>query len=117
MTECRNGDASTRPEAGSIGVQSLAAGGGSWTNLSDVHRKDHFRDLDGERVLSELRVMPIREWSYRSQDQSVRHVGPTAQDFRAAFGLGADPLGIDTVAFTAAVAGITQRITPIVAEG
>lgn len=76
---------------------SLAAGGGSWTNLSDVHRKDHFRDLDGERVLSELRVMPIREWSYRSQDQSVRHVGPTAQDFRAAFGLGADPLGIDTV--------------------
>lgn len=76
---------------------SLAAGGGSWTNLSDVHRKNHFRDLDGERVLSELRAMPIREWSYRSQDSSVRHVGPTAQDFRAAFGLGADPLGIDTV--------------------
>lgn len=76
---------------------SLAAGGGSWTNLSDVHRKQHFRDLDGEHVLAALRAMPIREWSYRSQDDAVRHVGPTAQDFRAAFGLGADPLGIDTV--------------------
>ncbi|MFN7978211.1 MAG: hypothetical protein U0P30_08755 [Vicinamibacterales bacterium] len=76
---------------------SLAAGGGSWTNLSDVHRTQHFRDLDGEHVLAALRAMPIREWSYRSQDDAVRHVGPTAQDFRAAFGLGADPLGIDTV--------------------
>ena len=27
----------------------------------------------------------------------MRHVGPTAQDFRAAFGLGADPLRISSV--------------------
>ena len=32
--------------------------------------------------------MPIQEWSYRNEAGNVRHVGPTAQDFRAAFGLG-----------------------------
>jgi hypothetical protein len=41
--------------------------------------------------------MPVREWSYKAQGEGIRHVGPTAQDFRAAFGLGDDPLGINTI--------------------
>jgi hypothetical protein len=56
-----------------------------------------FRDLDGEIVLTKLAAMPIREWSYKAQDAAIRHVGPTAQDFYAAFGLGEDPLGISTI--------------------
>jgi hypothetical protein len=32
--------------------------------------------------------MPISTWSYKSDDRDVRHMGPMAQDFRAAFGLG-----------------------------
>ena len=32
-----------------------------------------------------------------SQDQSIRHVGPTAQDFRAAFGLGENETTINTI--------------------
>ena len=32
--------------------------------------------------------MPIRTWRYKEEDAGVRHMGPTAQDFRAAFGLG-----------------------------
>jgi Chaperone of endosialidase len=65
--------------------------------ISDVRRKTHFRELDGEDVLGKLAAMPIREWSYRAQDPAIRHVGPTAQDFHAAFGLGEDPLGISTI--------------------
>jgi hypothetical protein len=38
-----------------------------------------------ERVVS----VPVMRWSYRGQDD-VRHLGPTAEDFHAAFGLGAD---------------------------
>ena len=30
--------------------------------------------------------IPIREWNYITQDAAIRHVGPTAQDFHAAFG-------------------------------
>ena len=40
---------------------------------------------------------PCREWSYNAQDAAIRHMGPTAQDFHAAFGLGEDPLRIGTM--------------------
>ena len=41
--------------------------------------------------------MSIREWNYKAQHATIRHVGPTAQDFHAAFGLGEDPLRISTI--------------------
>jgi hypothetical protein len=41
--------------------------------------------------------MPIREWNYKVQNAAIRHVGPAAQDFYAAFGLGEDPLRISTI--------------------
>jgi hypothetical protein len=75
----------------------LSAGGGAFNSLSDVRMKRNFRDLDGEDVLARLSRVPIREWSYVSQDQSIRHVGPTAQDFRAAFGLGENETTINTI--------------------
>jgi hypothetical protein len=71
--------------------------GGTWTNSSDVNRKHLFATLDGELVLGKLRDMSIQSWSYRAESDSVRHVGPTAQDFRAAFGLGNSETAIATV--------------------
>jgi hypothetical protein len=76
---------------------SLAAGGGSWTTLSDRRMKANFRSLDGEEVLAKLARIPILEWNYITQDTSIRHVGPMAQDFRAAFGLGEDDRHINTL--------------------
>lgn len=79
---------------------------GVWTNTSDVRRKHRFADLAGEDVLSRLRGLPIRSWSYRSEG-GVRHVGPTAQDFQSAFGFGGDSLTISTVdADGVALAGV-----------
>jgi hypothetical protein len=80
----------------SSGVQ-IAAGGGSWSSVSDRNRKEHFLDLDGEDVLSRLRNVPVSTWNYIAQEDSVRHMGPMAQDFAAAFGLGEDSLMINTV--------------------
>ena len=62
-----------------------------------MNMKENFRDLDGDGVLAKISAMPIREWNYKSQDAAIRHVGPTAQDFHAAFGLGEDPLRISTI--------------------
>jgi hypothetical protein len=70
---------------------------GVWTNTSDVNRKHLFETVHGEEVLARLRSLPIGSWSYRVDDASVRHLGPTAQDFRASFGLGTDELTIGTV--------------------
>ena len=75
----------------------LLPGDSAWSILSDVNSKEHFRDLDGEDVLGKLMTMPVREWNYKAQDAAIRHVGPTAQDFHAAFGLGAEPRRINTV--------------------
>jgi septal ring factor EnvC (AmiA/AmiB activator) len=41
--------------------------------------------------------VPIRSWSYRVDPASVRHLGPTAQDFHAAFGLGRDTVTIAAI--------------------
>lgn len=71
--------------------------GGVWQNASDVNRKHLFASVAGEDVLARLRTLPITTWSYRVESSEVRHLGPTSQDFRAAFGLGSDPLSIGTV--------------------
>jgi hypothetical protein len=79
----------------SAGV-SLAPGAGSWAGISDRNRKHLFRTEDGESVLAKIAGMPIPSWSYKAQDISIRHIGPTAQDFYAAFGLGESDTTITT---------------------
>ena len=49
------------------------------------------------RVLERLAAIPIQTWNYKSQDPSIRHIGPVAQGFYGAFGLGADDQHISTV--------------------
>jgi hypothetical protein len=46
--------------------------------------------VSGPEVLEKLADLPISTWNYRGDDPSVRHMGPMAQDFFAAFGLGED---------------------------
>jgi uncharacterized coiled-coil protein SlyX len=75
----------------------LAAGGSGWSAVSDRNRKRDFMELDGEDLLERLRQVPVMTWSYRTQDASIRHAGPMAQDFRAAFGLGESDLMINSV--------------------
>ena len=36
-------------------------------------------------MLARLNALPITKWSYKAKDCSVRHMGPTGQDFAAAF--------------------------------
>jgi hypothetical protein len=71
--------------------------GGAWVNSSDVNRKANFGSVVGEEVLGKVAALPIQTWNYRDEDVSTRHMGPTAQDFRAAFGLGANETSIATV--------------------
>jgi len=70
---------------------------GVWQSVSDVNRKHLFADIPGETVLARLRALPIRSWSYKAEPSTVRHIGPTAQDFQAAFGLGSDSTTISGV--------------------
>ena len=64
--------------------------------------------------------MPIRTWSYRSEDSTVRHIGPTAQDFRAAFALGDGDKAIATVdadgVSLAAIQALVKRVAQLEAQ-
>jgi len=71
--------------------------GGVWTNASDRNLKEHFAPVDRQAVLEKVAQLPITTWNYKAQDASIRHMGPMAQDFYAAFGLGEDNTHISTV--------------------
>ncbi len=75
----------------------LASGGSSWSVVSDVNMKEHFREVTDDDVLAAIARMPVRTWSYKTQDAAIRHMGPTAQDFHAAFGLGESDTRINTI--------------------
>ncbi|MCH8806711.1 MAG: tail fiber domain-containing protein [Planctomycetes bacterium] len=63
---------------------------------SDRDRKENFEPVDGADILKRLSSMPIQRWNFKSQDSSVRHIGPVAQDFFSAFGTGRDNKHIST---------------------
>jgi hypothetical protein len=89
------------------------SGAGVWTNASDAALKTGFTPVDPAGVLDRVSDMPITSWSYRSEP-GVIHIGPTAQDFHAAFGLGSDDKTIGTVdadgVALAAIQGLDQKM-------
>jgi hypothetical protein len=76
--------------AGSTQIDGNLQVEGRVTELSNVYAKQDFAAVDGQQVLLRLRGVPILTWRYRADDSGARHMGPTAQDFFAAFGLGQD---------------------------
>ena len=87
--------------------------GGAWTNASDRNLKTNFETVDSRAVLAQVVNMPITLWNYQAEDVRVRHLGPMAQDFYAAFQLGADDKSITTVdesgVALAAIQGLYQE--------
>ena len=75
----------------------LAAGGGSWSSLSDRNAKTNVDRVDGREILERLRDVPIATGNYKAQDEAIRHIGPMAQDFSEAFGVGEKETMITTI--------------------
>jgi hypothetical protein len=82
-------------EAMTNGV-TLAAGGGTWASLSDRNAKTTIVPADDDGILARVATLPVSTWQYASE-RGVRHVGPMAQDFYAAFGVGADDRHITSI--------------------
>jgi hypothetical protein len=94
---------------------SLAAGGTAWAVVSDRNAKKDFAPIDSREILEKLAAIPITQWHYKWEEESVTpHIGPMAQDFKAAFYPGTDDKSITTqeadgVAF-AAIQGLNQKM-------
>ena len=69
---------------------------GTLTENSDRNAKTNIIPVVAEDVLQKVADLPISQWQYKDSP-GVNHVGPMAQDFRAAFGLGKSDTGISTL--------------------
>ena len=68
---------------------------GGVVHSSDRNRKQNIQDMDYEKILQNLMKMPVYSWQYKGNDR--RHIGPMAQDFHVAFGLGNDDTVISSI--------------------
>lgn len=75
----------------------MHAGASAWAINSDRNLKENFEPVEAGALLESISRMPIGTWNYKSQDASIRHMGPMAQDFQQAFALGEDDKHISTV--------------------
>jgi hypothetical protein len=91
----------------------LGTGSGSWSSVSDRNVKTNITTLDPAVVLNKVAQMPVSEWSYKTE-HGVRHVGPMAQDFYAAFHVGPDDKHIAEVdeggVALAAIQGLNKKL-------
>ena len=83
-------------------------------HASDRNMKEAFSFVSAREVLDKVVQMPVTTWRFKSEDESVRHIGPVAQDFMAAFGYGIDDKYItatdaDGVAL-AAIQGLNAKV-------
>jgi hypothetical protein len=71
-------------------------------------------------VLDRLVGLPVSLWTYGWDEPSVRHLGPMAQDFAAAFGLGDTDREIFLLDATgvcmAAIQALQERVAALEAE-
>lgn len=95
---------------------SLPAGSGSWESLSDRAAKADFEPVDPAWVLEQVAQLPVERWRYRAEADAVRHVGPTAQDFHSAFGLGSSDRTIAAVDADGVALAAIQALYRLVQE-
>lgn len=91
----------------------------TWTCASSRTLKNNYEPVHGEDVLIRLRSVPVTTWSMIGGEE-VRHLGPVAEDFWQAFGLGLGETtigmgDIDGVTFAAAKA-LEARTTDLQAQ-
>ncbi|MBI4250354.1 tail fiber domain-containing protein [Candidatus Uhrbacteria bacterium] len=95
------------------------SGGGTWTNASSRALKENFADLDAGDMLKKVNQLKITRWNYKADSSDTTHIGPVAEEFYAAFGVGGiegmrsistiDPSGIALLAIQA----LSQQILSI----
>jgi hypothetical protein len=87
---------------------------------SDRNAKENLAAVDCQGVLNRAVSIPILSWNFTNDASGGRHIGPMAQDFYAAFGVGPDDKHIATVdadgVALAAIQGLHQFVKTQQAE-
>ena len=93
---------------------SLQPGAGAWSCTSSREAKMDFDNADTLDILRKVVALPIGTWRFKTEAAEVRHIGPMAQDFRAAFRVGHNDTTIHSVdadgVALAAIQGLHQLV-------
>ncbi len=84
--------------------------------MSDRNVKENFKPVDPRSVLEKVSRLPVTEWNLISQPARILHIGPMAQDFQAAFGVGEDDRHISTTDADGVALAAIQGLNQIVKE-
>jgi hypothetical protein len=99
---------------GTVGTHSATYIAGALYNPSDRNLKENFASVNAQEVLTKVASLPLQVWNYKQDNPNTRHIGPMAQDFAAAFSVGADDKHIATVdesgVALAAIKGLYQQL-------
>ena len=99
--------------SGGVGGIASLSNGGAWTNASSRTFKEGFDAIAPLEVLQRLVSLPITTWTYTGSAEGL-HMGPVAEDFKAAFGLAGDGKSIATVdadgVAMAAIQGLNAKL-------
>jgi hypothetical protein len=101
---------------GSTAGVNLPPGGGAFSSLSDRNAKTDIQPVACREILEVLSRIPVATWSYKSQDASIRHIGPMAQDFHQAFAVGEDERHISTIDADGVALAAIQGLNELVKE-
>jgi hypothetical protein len=98
---------------GGAGGAATLSNGGTWTNASSRAFKTGFLDIDALDVLERVVALSISRWTYKDSAEG-EHMGPMAEDFKAAFNLAGNGQSIATVdadgVALAAIQGLNQKL-------
>lgn len=88
---------------------------GTLHQSSDKNKKTDFEMVNAVEILEQVVKLPVTSWRYKKSEPNERHIGPMAQDFRAAFALGHSEKTIATVdgigVSLAAIKGLNQKVS------
>jgi hypothetical protein len=86
---------------------------GTFVSSSDRNVKEHFQPVSARETLDKVAALPVSRWNYKA-DKASEHIGPMAQDFYAAFGVGPDDKHITTIdesgVALAAIQGLNEKV-------
>lgn len=83
---------------------------------SDRGQKENFASVDVQAILDGVDGLTLESWNYKADDRSVRHLGPMAQDFAKAFGLGDSDKQIHAVDASGVALAAVQALYQMVRE-
>jgi hypothetical protein len=84
-----------------------------FVTTSDRNAKKDFEPVSAQEILEKVATLPLSRWNFKELPNGT-HLGPMAQDFHAAFGLGNTDAGIATVdadgVALAAIQGLNEKV-------